>query len=71
MQIGNSTVINMREVCVEQLYNKLRSMLVVELLLISLVLLSLWAYLYWMETKVNIHGATLVQVETHTEEVWS
>lgn len=55
----------------EQLFNKLRAMLVVELLLISLVLLSLWAYLFWMEKKVNIKGATLVQAPYCTEEIWN
>lgn len=53
------------------LCDKLRNMLIVELLLISLVLMTLWAYLLWMENKVNISGATLVQeIQYHTEEVY-
>ncbi|MBR2902514.1 MAG: hypothetical protein IKC38_04820 [Clostridia bacterium] len=41
-------------------YNKLRIMLIVELLTISLALGVLWAYLFWTQTSINLSGATLV-----------
>ncbi len=43
-----------------QHFNKLRIMLIVELVTISLTLGVLWAYLFWTQTGINLSGATLV-----------
>lgn len=53
------------------LQNKLRIMLIFELLIIGLALTVLWAYLLWMNSQVNLKGATLVQqVPCRKEEIY-